>query len=115
MRKAPTQDLTDGELFYIIENGVRLTGMPAWGDGSPQGETLTWQLVHFIRRMPKLTPEEIRETAETCVALLETQGKSIDVTLSEISSEGGGWLLPEDAPRVREAALVLLSERSERR
>jgi hypothetical protein len=63
----------------------------------------------------KLTPEEVRETAETCLALLETQGKSIDVTLSEISSEGGGWLLPEDAPRVREAALVLLSERSERR
>ena len=63
----------------------------------------------------KLTAEEIRETAETCVALLETQGKSIDVMLSEISSEGGGWLLPEDAPRVLEAALVLLSERSERR
>jgi hypothetical protein len=63
----------------------------------------------------KLTSEEIRETAETCVALLETQGKSIDVTLSEISSEGGGWLLPEDAPRVREAAQILLSERGERR
>ena len=63
----------------------------------------------------KLTPEEIRETAETCVALLETQGKPIDVTLSEISSEGGGWLLPEDAPRVREAALKLLGERGERR
>ena len=63
----------------------------------------------------KLSPEEVREAAETCVALLETQGKSIDVTLSEISSEGGGWLLPEDAPRVREAALCLLSERSERR
>jgi hypothetical protein len=54
-----------------------------------------------------LTPEEVRETAEVCVALLETQGKSIEVTLSEISSEGGGWLLPEDAPRVREAAREL--------
>lgn len=54
-----------------------------------------------------LTPEEIRETTEMCVALLETQGKSIEVTLSEISSEGGGWLLPEDAPRVREAAREL--------
>ena len=63
----------------------------------------------------ELTPEEIRETAETCVALLETQGKSIDVTLSEISSEGGGWLLPDDAPRVREVVRTLLSERSERR
>jgi hypothetical protein len=63
----------------------------------------------------KLSIEEIRETAETCVALLEAQGKSIDVTLSEISSEGGGWLLPEDAPRVREAALELLDARSGRR
>src|SRR5438105_1726119 len=63
----------------------------------------------------KLSPEEIRETAETCMALLETQGKSIDVMLSEISSEGGGWLLPEDAPRVREAAQALLRERGERR
>ena len=63
----------------------------------------------------KLSPEEIRETAETCLALLETQGRSIDVTLSEISSEGGGWLLPEDAPKVREAAQSLLCERAERK
>jgi mono/diheme cytochrome c family protein len=61
MRKAPTQDLTDGELFYIIENGVRLTGMPAWGSNPPtaEGEELTWQLVRFIRHLPKLTPEDI--------------------------------------------------------
>ena len=57
----------------------------------------------------RLTPEEICETAEVCVALLETQGKSIEVTLSEFSSEGGGWLLPEDAPRVREAVRELLA------
>jgi hypothetical protein len=62
-----------------------------------------------------LTPDEIAETAETCVALLEAQGKSVDVTLSEISSEGGGWLLPQDAPKVREAAQALLRERAERR
>jgi hypothetical protein len=61
----------------------------------------------------KLTPEEIRETAETCVALLEAQGKSIEVTLSEMSAEAGGWLLPEDATRVRESALVLLGGGSE--
>jgi mono/diheme cytochrome c family protein len=66
MRKAPTQDLTDGELFYIIENGVRLTGMPAWGTvpPTPEGEELTWHLVHFIRRLPKLTQEEIARMAE---------------------------------------------------
>jgi hypothetical protein len=57
-----------------------------------------------------LTVEEVRETAEVCVALLETQGKSIEVTLSEFSSERGGWLLPEDAPRVREAMCGITSD-----
>jgi mono/diheme cytochrome c family protein len=61
MRQAATQELTDGELFYIIEYGVRFTGMPAWGDGSPKGEELGWKLVHFIRHLPKLTPEELSE------------------------------------------------------
>jgi hypothetical protein len=62
-----------------------------------------------------LSPEEITDIAETCIALLETQGKKVDVTLAEISSEGGGWLLPEDAPRVREESKRLLRERGERR
>jgi mono/diheme cytochrome c family protein len=59
MRREPTQSLTDGELFYIIENGVRLTGMPAWSTGTPEGEEQTWHLVHFIRHLPRLTEEEI--------------------------------------------------------
>jgi mono/diheme cytochrome c family protein len=64
MRQPPTQNLTDGQLFYIIENGVRLTGMPAWGGGSEHDATDNWRLVHFIRHLPKLTPAEI-ETMKT--------------------------------------------------
>jgi mono/diheme cytochrome c family protein len=59
MRQAATQNLSDGELFYIIENGVRLTGMPAWSTGTKEGETSSWHLVHFIRHLPKLTEEEL--------------------------------------------------------
>jgi mono/diheme cytochrome c family protein len=58
MRAARTQDLSDGELFSIIEHGIRLTGMPAWGNGTPEGERASWVLVHFIRRLPALTDEE---------------------------------------------------------
>jgi mono/diheme cytochrome c family protein len=61
MRLPQTQNLSDGELFWIIENGVRFTGMPAWSTGTKEGETASWQVVHFIRRLPKLTPEEIEE------------------------------------------------------
>lgn len=59
MRREPTQSLSDGELFYIIENGVRLTGMPAWGGAGKPEES--WKLVHFIRHLPALTPEEAAE------------------------------------------------------
>ncbi len=57
MRKPGTQDLSDGELFYIIQNGVRLTGMPAWG-GSDRDAEDSWKLVHFIRHLPDVTLEE---------------------------------------------------------
>ena len=59
MRAAATQELTDGELFSIIENGIRLTGMPAWGTGTPEGTRASWALVHFVRRLPDLTDDEI--------------------------------------------------------
>jgi mono/diheme cytochrome c family protein len=59
MRLADTQRLTDGQLYHIIENGVRLTGMPAWGSGRDDDED-TWKLVHFIRHLGDLTPAHIK-------------------------------------------------------
>ncbi len=56
-----TQSLSDGELFAIIENGIRLTGMPGWGNGTAESGYDSWTLVHFIRHLPKLTPEELAE------------------------------------------------------
>lgn len=61
MRLAATQNLEDHELFYIIENGIRLTGMPAWGTGTKAGEEESWRLVRFIRHLPRITPEEIEQ------------------------------------------------------
>lgn len=63
LRLRETQELTDGELFYIIENGVRLTGMPAWGTGTPESANETWHLVHFIRQLPELRPEQLEHMA----------------------------------------------------
>jgi len=61
MTRAATQHLSDGELFSIIENGVRLTGMPGFGNGTEESATASWTLVHFIRHLPRITPEEIAE------------------------------------------------------
>jgi len=61
MRLAPTQEMTDGALFYIIQNGVRFSGMPAWGNGSNHDAEDSWKLVRFIRHLPQLTLEEKKE------------------------------------------------------
>ena len=61
MRQARTQNLSDGQLFYIIENGVRMTGMPAWGTDDPSGESASWHLVHFIRHLPEISEPELAE------------------------------------------------------
>jgi mono/diheme cytochrome c family protein len=61
MRQPETQQMTDGELFFIIQNGIRMTGMPAWGSGSQQDEQDSWKLVRFIRHLPQLTAQEEQE------------------------------------------------------
>jgi hypothetical protein len=66
-----------------------------------------------VQELQPLSDGEVDELAQACVAMLEVKGQSVEVTLSEMSAEAGGFLLPEDAPRVREAArkLVLLRGR----
>jgi hypothetical protein len=64
MASATTQSLSDGELFYIIKNGVRLTGMPAWGEDTAEADRQSWHLVHFIRHLPRITSVEIEEMKE---------------------------------------------------
>jgi mono/diheme cytochrome c family protein len=55
LREGETQALTGGELFYIIKNGIRFTGMPGWGGEDEDN----WKLVLFIRHLPSLTPREL--------------------------------------------------------
>jgi mono/diheme cytochrome c family protein len=63
MRKAETQNKTDGELYYIVENGIRLSGMPAFGEHPSTTDAETWHLVTFIRHLPALTNEELEKMA----------------------------------------------------
>jgi mono/diheme cytochrome c family protein len=57
LRQEQTQKLSDGELFSIIENGIRFTGMPAFGGPHSNPED-SWKLVLFIRHLPDLANEE---------------------------------------------------------
>ena len=68
LRAEPTQDLTDGEIHYIIENGVELTGMPAWGNPHQTQNDDGWKLVLYIRSLRPLAHQEEMQQAQTSVA-----------------------------------------------
>jgi mono/diheme cytochrome c family protein len=61
LRLLATQSMSDGELFWVIRNGIRFTAMPAWGEGDPAQDKDSWKLVHFIRHLPRLMPEELEQ------------------------------------------------------
>ncbi|HKS73235.1 MAG TPA: cytochrome c3 family protein, partial [Terriglobales bacterium] len=63
LRSAATQSLSDGEMHYIIENGVQLTGMPAWGNPHAEASGDSWKLVLFIRSLSPLTDQEKSQSA----------------------------------------------------
>lgn len=57
MTQSRTQALSDGELYDAIQNGIRLSGMPAWGEPRTD-DASTWGLVAFIRHLPALSAAE---------------------------------------------------------
>ena len=53
------QKMSDGQLFWVVSQGVRATGMPAFSPThSPQE---IWQIVSFVRHLPKLSDAEVAE------------------------------------------------------
>ena len=61
LRSAQTQNLTDGDIHYIIENGVQLTGMPAMHS---QSSSESWEIVTFIRSFRSAMPQEAAAQAQ---------------------------------------------------
>jgi mono/diheme cytochrome c family protein len=76
----PAMDLTsshvqhwsDAELFWIVQNGVRLTGMPAWRSSISENDT--WKLARFIHSLPRLDASSTA-TAPQAQAVNSTQDK----------------------------------------
>ena len=56
-------DWNDAELFWIIKNGVRMTGMPAFGP--THGDDKIWAIVAFVRKTEKMTPAEYQHFVRT--------------------------------------------------
>jgi len=57
-----TQARSDGELYFLVSGGVRLTGMPGFARSLP--ERARWDVVGFLRLLPKLGDEELKALSD---------------------------------------------------
>jgi mono/diheme cytochrome c family protein len=74
LSSAHVQHWSDAELFWIIQNGVRLTGMPSWKSSISDNDT--WKLAHFIHRLPRLDAASVSTAAPSQArAATSTQDK----------------------------------------
>lgn len=56
------KDWKPNELFWITKNGVRMTGMPAWGVTHTDQEI--WDMVAFVRKLPSMTPAQYQAMSQ---------------------------------------------------
>ena len=94
-------------------NVLRSHGMVSAAKDRARAELEVGRSHHAPEAKP-ISEAELKELAEMCIAMLETHGQAIDVTLCEISSEAGGFLLAEDAPRVRSLAESMVQQISQK-
>ena len=83
MTSPHVQHWSDAQLFWIIQNGVRLTGMPSWEYS--MSETDTWKLARFIHNLPRLdaaspvtaVPPQAQPVTQQAEAVLIKYGKTL--------------------------------------
>ncbi|MDJ0366485.1 cytochrome c [Hymenobacter sp. H14-R3] len=78
--KAVVMQWTDAELFWIVKNGIRDTGMP--GLGPTHGDEEMWGVAAFVRQLPDRSPQDyfllrkwFKENGEGNAELAEYQAR----------------------------------------
>lgn len=84
----------DAELYWIIRNGIKMTGMPAFG--ATHGEEALWAIVAFLRRLPEMGPQEYSAMVEAAGLQHRPGGHSHAPAHGQAADEG------EAAPRAHE-------------
>jgi mono/diheme cytochrome c family protein len=77
LRSDDTQEISDGELYWVIKNGVRWSGMTAFGKPGDDDEH-AWKIVAYVRHLPKLTLQEQQEVMHQCEEPMEPDESSQD-------------------------------------
>ncbi|HXO20230.1 MAG TPA: cytochrome c [Thermoanaerobaculia bacterium] len=60
------KELSPARIYWIVHNGIKMTGMPAFGPTHEQREE--WAIVAFVKQLPQITPEKYRGMVQAAVA-----------------------------------------------
>jgi mono/diheme cytochrome c family protein len=69
---------SDAELFWIVKHGIKLAGMPAFGE--THTDDALWPIVAFVRRLPEMSAEEYRRFARDAGDSADVRGGNPDRT-----------------------------------
>ena len=58
-----TRDMTPAEVFWIVKNGIKMTGMPAFT--STHSDEAIWDITAFVKKLPELSPEQYMSYRQT--------------------------------------------------
>jgi mono/diheme cytochrome c family protein len=56
-----------GELFWVIKNGIKMTGMPSFGTTGASDDEI-WKIVAFVKKWPSVTPEDYKAWTASAAA-----------------------------------------------
>ena len=57
--KDVVNDRTPPQLFWVVKNGIKMTGMPSFGSiGTPDEEI--WKIVAFLKKLPKVSEADFK-------------------------------------------------------
>jgi len=56
-----TRDMSAAEVYWIVKNGIRMTGMPAFGP--THDEPTLWAITAFVKQLPTMTPQQYQALA----------------------------------------------------
>lgn len=82
-------DRSAAQQFWIIKHGVKLSAMPAWG--KTHNDELIWDMVAFVRALPKLSPEQYK-------AVVASAPQDHDEMMKDMQGMAGAHAKPEVAP-----------------
>lgn len=79
-------DMPENQNFYIIQHGVRMSGMPAWKQ--TLGDQKIWQVTTFLSHMDKLPPE-VSDSWKTAAGGSPNANTSPDATKMQMKDKKG--------------------------